>query len=205
VISSVARVRHLTRRPLRSAWTETTVLLYFIIAAIGILFLIVSLVVGEVLDVFDFEWDDGVHPLSTKVVAVGLTAFGATGMITRYYEWSALLSALTSALAALLLGALMWWMLSALYRGSASTDVSISALVGRRAQVTVGIPAASVGEILIAAADSTRHILARSRDGQPIPVGSSVRIVESLGNVVLVERTETTANVPETSDTQQAV
>jgi membrane protein implicated in regulation of membrane protease activity len=165
-------------------------LLYFIIAAAGLLFLIVSLVVGEVLDFLDFDFDDGVHPLSSKVIAVGLTTFGSVGMITQYYDFNALLSALTSGVAALLLGAVMWWILNALYRGSASTDVNITSMVGRRAQVTVGIAAASVGEVLVAGADSTRHILARSRDGQPIPAGSTVRIVESLGNVVLVERAD---------------
>lgn len=166
-------------------------LLYFIIALVGTLFLLVSIVFGEVLEIFDFDWDDGVHPLSGKVVAVGLTAFGATGMITQYYDWDAPMSALTSGLAAGLTGALVWWMLSALYKGSASTDVNISSLVGRQAQVTVGISASSVGEILVPAADSTRHILARARDGQAIAAGSTVRIVQSMGNVVLVERTDT--------------
>jgi membrane protein implicated in regulation of membrane protease activity len=169
---------------------ETEVLLYFILAMVGLLFLFVSIAFGEILDAFDLDWDDGVHPLSGKVIAVGLTAFGATGMITQYYDWNALMSALTAGLAALLLGAVMWWLLTALYRGSASTDISVSSLVGRQAQVTVGIAASSVGEILVPAADSTRHILARSRDGQAIAPGSTVRIVQSLGNVVLVERTD---------------
>ncbi|HUG16357.1 MAG TPA: hypothetical protein VMM78_15240 [Thermomicrobiales bacterium] len=165
-------------------------LLYFVLALAGLLFLVVSIAFGEVVDFFEFDVDDGVHPLSGKVIAVGLTAFGATGMIVSYYDWSALLSALTAGLAALLIGAMMWWLLSMLYKGSASTDISVASLVGRQAQVTVGISAASVGEILVPAADSTRHILARSMDGQAIAAGSSVRIVQSLGNVVLVERTD---------------
>lgn len=168
-------------------------LLYFIFALVGTLFLVVSIIFGEVLEIFDLDWDDGVHPLSGKVVAVGLTAFGATGMITQYYGWDAPISAITAGLAAALAGALIWWMLSALYKGSASTDVSIGSLIGRQAQVTVGISAASVGEILVPAADSTRHILARSKDGQAIAAGSSVRIVQSLGNVVLVERLDSAA------------
>lgn len=168
-------------------------LLYFIIALVGTTILVASVVFGEVFDFLDFDMDDGVHPLSGKVVAIALTAFGATGMITQYYDWDAPLSAVTSGLAAALAGAVVWWMLSSLYKGSASTDVNISSLVGRQGQVTVGISASSVGEILVPAADSTRHILARSRDGQAIAAGSTVRIVQSMGNVVLVERADATS------------
>lgn len=170
-------------------------LLYFILALVGTAVLVLSVIFGEIFDFLDFDFDDGVHPLSGKVVAVALTAFGATGMITQYYGWDAPMSALTAGLAAALAGALVWWMLSSLYKGSASTDVNISSLVGRHAQVTVGISASSVGEILVPAADSTRHILARSRDGQAIAAGSTVRIVQSMGNVVLVER-EDVSNAP---------
>jgi membrane protein implicated in regulation of membrane protease activity len=172
------------------------VLLYFAIALLGALFLVLSAVLGEVFDFFDGgadHMDGDLHPVSGKTVAVGMTAFGATGMITTYYGWGPLLSALTSALAALLLGAVAWWIIASLFRETASTDVSVSTMVGRRAQVIVSIPAGSVGEVLLATADSTRHMIARSRDGGAIPEGTSVRIVESLGSVVLVEPIDQTA------------
>lgn len=168
-------------------------LLYFAIALIGALFLIASVVLGEVLDFTGGDADglDGdVHPLSGKTIAVALTAFGATGMITTQYGWSALISALTSAVAALFLGAVAWWVITSLYRATASTDVSIASLVGRRGQITVRIPAGDVGEVLITTADSTRHLIARSRDGTAIQVGTPVRIVEALGSAVLVESIE---------------
>ncbi|HAX23612.1 MAG TPA: hypothetical protein PLR44_07395 [Thermomicrobiales bacterium] len=171
-------------------------LLYFAIALVGALFLIGSVMLGEV---FDFSGDhpdsfDGdAHPLSGKTIAVALTAFGATGMITTQYGWSPLMSALTSAIAALFLGAIAWWVINSLYRATASTDVNMASLVGRRGQVTIGIPVGDVGEVLVTAADSTRQLIARTSDGSAIPVGISVRVIETLGSSVLVERIEPAA------------
>ena len=123
-------------------------LLYFAIALVGALFLIGSVMLGEV---FDFSGDhpdsfDGdAHPLSGKTIAVALTAFGATGMITTQYGWSPLMSALTSAIAALFLGAIAWWVINSLYRATASTDVNMASLVGRRGRslLTAALPSAS--------------------------------------------------------------
>lgn len=171
-------------------------LLYFAIALIGTLFLIASVVLGEVLDFSGGDadgFDGDAHPLSGKTIAVALTAFGATGMITTQYGWSPLMSALTSAVAALFLGAVAWWVITSLYRATASTDVSMASLVGRRGQITIQIPAGDVGEVLVTTADSTRHLIARSRDGGAIPTGAAVRVVEALGSAVLVERIEPAA------------
>lgn len=174
-------------------------LLYFAIALVGALFLILSVVLGEVLD-FSGDHADGfdgdAHPLSGKTIAVALTAFGATGMITTQYGWSAMMSAITSAVAALLLGAVAWWIITSLYRSTASTDVRMSSLVGRRGQITVHIPAGDVGEVLVTGADSTRHLIARSRDGLAIPTGTAVRVVETIGSAVLVERVDPSTPPP---------
>jgi membrane-bound ClpP family serine protease len=177
-------------------------LLYFAIALLGALFLLLSAVLGEVLDFFgDADVDGDVHPLSGKTIAVGMTAFGATGMITSYYDWDAALGALTAGAAALFMGAVAWWVIMKLYSDTASTDVSVGGMVGRRANVTVTIPPGSVGEVLLTTADSTRHMIARSRDGASVPAGTSVRIVETLGSVVIVEPVEQPAKAPESVQT----
>ena len=83
--------------------------------------------------------------------------------------------------------------INSLYRATASTDVNMASLVGRRGQVTIGIPVGDVGEVLVTAADSTRQLIARTSDGSAIPVGISVRVIETLGSSVLVERIEPAA------------
>ena len=163
-------------------------LLYFAIALIGTLFLVLSAVLGEVFDFFgDTDVDGDVHPLSGKVLATAMTAFGATGMITQYYDWGPLLSALTAAVAALFLGAAAWWGISALQSQTASTDTIVSSMRGRNAQVTVTIPAGSLGEVQLSSVTGSRHMSARSVDGSSIPAGTSVRVVETAGSILLVE------------------
>ena len=163
-------------------------LLYFAIALIGTLFLVLSAVLGEVFDFFgDTDVDGDVHPLSGKVLATAMTAFGATGMITQYYDWGPLLSALTAAVAALFLGAAAWWGISALQSQTASTDTIVSSMRGRNAQVTVTIPAGSLGEVQLSSVTGSRHMSARAVDGSSIPAGTSVRVVETAGSILLVE------------------
>ena len=165
-------------------------LLYLAIFLLGLLFLLITFVAGEV---FDFLGDhishdgDPSHALSGKTVAAAMTAFGATGMITRVYDFGTGLSVLVSLLAALSFGALVAWLMGVIYRQTASSNITSSTLQGRIGEVTIAIPANSFGEVLVATFESTRQIPARSSDGAVIPAGSRVRIVEILGNVVVVE------------------
>ena len=164
-------------------------LLYFAIMALGIILLLASLVLGEVLDVFDFAVDvgDGTGPLSGPVLGIGLTAFGATGMLTRVYDFPSLLGAITSGVSALAFGALGWWVLALIHRQTGSSSMTISSMRGRMGEVTTRIAPDGIGEVLLTSSTSTRHVLARSKGGQEIAPGTVVRVVETYGGSVIVE------------------
>lgn len=162
-------------------------LLYFIIMAIGITLLLTTLVLGEVLDVLDFGVGDGAGPFSGPVLGIGLTAFGATGMLTRVYDFPTFLGALTSGVSALAFGAFGWWMLALVHRQTGSTDQTMSSMAGRLGEVTTRISADGIGEVLLTSSDSTRHVLARSHDRTEIRPGTVVRVVETYGGSVIVE------------------
>lgn len=165
-------------------------LIYFIIMSIGIILLIVTVILGEVMDVVDLGLefgDGGTSPLSGPVIGIGLTAFGATGMLTQTYDWPSFLSALTSGVSALSFGALGWWMLAIIHRQTGSTDQSMTSMRGRMGEVTTGISSNGIGEVLLTSSDSTRSVLARSKDGLPIAPGTVVRVVETYGGSVVVE------------------
>jgi membrane protein implicated in regulation of membrane protease activity len=180
-------------------------LLYFAIMSIGVVLLLGSLVLGELLDVFDFG--DGAGPLSGPVLGVGLTAFGATGLLTNMADWPTLLGAITSAVSALGFGAIGWWMMAVIHRQTGSTSTSLSTQVGRIGEVTTRISADGIGEVRLTRSDSTSHVLARSRDGLDIPTGTVVRVVQVLGNSVIVEPAEprktTTANSAVADQTEE--
>ena len=174
-------------------------LIYFIIAIVGTVFLLVSGILGEVFDFFgagDVDVDGGGSFFSGKVIAVALTAFGAAGMLTSYYDVEPLLGAIISALAAMALGGAAAWLIEKLYQSTASTDVTLTSFVGRQGRLTVGIAANSLGEVQLAAASSTRHFPARSRDGSAIRAGAAVRVVESFGSAFVVEPIDGVPTVP---------
>jgi membrane protein implicated in regulation of membrane protease activity len=165
--------------------------IYFIIALIGVLFLLASALLGEVFDFLgDVDADGDVHPLSGKVIAVALIAFGSAGMLTQYYDFGPALGALTSTIAALFLGAIAWWMFSALQRQTGSTNISTSSMRGRDAEVIVPIGAGAVGQVQISSSSGTRKYIARTADGSAIPAETRVRIIDIAGGVALVERVE---------------
>lgn len=164
-------------------------LLYFAIMATGIILLLLTLILGEIFDVFDFGFDigDGAGPFSGPVLGIGLTAFGAAGMLTRVYDWPTLLGAITAGVSALAFGGLGWWMLALIHRQTGSTDQTMSSMAGRLGEVTTRITPEGIGEVLLTSSDSTRHVLARSKDGQDIPPGTVVRVIQTYGGSVIVE------------------
>jgi membrane protein implicated in regulation of membrane protease activity len=164
-------------------------LLYFALGLAGLLLLVITFVLGEIDDLFDFGSGDGdgVGPFNGKVLATGLVAFGATGMLTTYYNWGTLPSALGAAGAALGVGALAWWLLSILYRQQASSDLSVVSLQGSLVQVTTAIGDGEVGQVLYSGSIGSRQMLARTRAGSSLPIGATARIVEVYGSTVVVE------------------
>jgi membrane protein implicated in regulation of membrane protease activity len=164
-------------------------LLYFALGLAGLLLLAITFVLGEVDNLFDFDFGDGdsVAPFNGKVLATGLIAFGAVGMLTTYYNWGTLPSALSAAGAALGVGALAWWLLSLLYRQQASSDMSVASLEGSLVQVTTAIGDGEIGQVLYSGPIGSRQMLARTRAGSSLPAGATARIVETYGSTVIVE------------------
>ncbi len=165
-------------------------LIYFGIALLGLLLLIVTLVVGELDDLLDFGADgDGIGPFNGKVLAASLTAFGAAGMLATYYDRSPVTGALIAAATAVVVGALAWWLIGLFYKQQATTEFSVSWTRGRLAEVTTSIPEGGLGQVLYRDATGSRQLLARSREGAGIPAGQLVRIVDVVGSTVIVEPT----------------
>ncbi len=163
-------------------------LIYFGIALLGLLLLIVTLVVGELDDLLDFGADgDGIGPFNGKVLAASLTAFGAAGMLATYYDRSPVTGALIAAATAVVIGALAWWLIGLFYKQQATTEFSVSWTRGRLAEVTTAIPEGGLGQVLYRDATGSRQLLARGREGAGIPAGQLVRIVDVVGSTVIVE------------------
>lgn len=166
---------------------------FLAIASIGFLFLLISLVFGEIFDHFDFDHDidhDLAHGgpgfFSTRVMSVFITAFGGFGAIGVHNGYSILASSAMGFGGGMVFASLIYVFARFLYSQQASSTVRVSDLVGRSAEVIVAIPPNNLGQIRCLIGESMIEKMARSRDGSPIPFNAIVKVEEVLGESVIV-------------------
>jgi membrane protein implicated in regulation of membrane protease activity len=156
------------------------------IGAIGLLVLLFSLLFGEILDEMHLEADhDGPGFFSTRVISVFLTAFGGVGAVSVNYGLSPIASSAVGFVSGVLLGGLIYLFARFLYSQQASSNIDPADLIGRTAQVTVGIPADGIGQVRCLIGETMIEKTARSRDGIAIANNSQV-MIEGLANESLI-------------------
>lgn len=161
------------------------------ICAVGFLFLIVSLVFGELFDFFDSDHDfdtGGPGFFSTRVMAVFVTSFGGFGAVATHYGLSPVPAAMVGFASGLIFGGAIYALARFLFQQQASTDVRAHDLVGSVGRVVVGIPAGGVGQIRVRLGEELLDKIARTRDGVGIAENTSVQIEEVLGETVIVKK-----------------
>jgi hypothetical protein len=170
--------------------------MFVAIAGIGFLFLLVSLLAGELFEHVDIGHDldgaaDGGAPglFSTRVLAVFVTAFGATGAIASYHGASALVASGAGLASGALFGGLILLFARFLYGQQASSEIRSGELLGRPARVVVAIPAGGVGQVRCRVGEELLDKIARAGDGGAIAENSPVRVDDVEGEIVVVSRT----------------
>ena len=183
--------------------------IFFLIAVAGLMLLAVSVVVGEIFEFLDFTdvFDagdvggpgDGGGPITTPALSLALTAFGATGMLTQWAGWGIGASVATSLASAIAFGGLGAWLAIMFYKQTSGTEDAFSSIVGHQGEVVTSITS-SPGEVLISSYGGTHTRLARSRLGQRIPTGTIVKVVEVMGNTLIVEQLEQPERSPRSQE-----
>ncbi len=173
--------------------TEFSLMTIFLaIGGLGFLFLLISLIVGDVFDMLGFQFDltlDASHDFGlfdSRVIAIFLTAFGGFGAIGAALGYGAAVSSVFGILGGVAFGALVFYFGRFLYRQQASSSVTEEDLIGRTAQVVVGIPANQVGQIACRIGEERVEKIARTRDGAAIKAGETVYIEEITGEGLIV-------------------
>lgn len=174
--------------PSLSAYT-----VFLAIAGIGFIFLIVSLIFGEIFDFFDHDIDIGIDHggpgiLSSRVIAVFITAFGAFGAIAMNNGLSVGAASGVGVGSGVVFGGVIYMFLRFLYGQQASSDVRTSDLVGQTGRIIIGIPSNGVGQVRVRIGEELVDKVAQSRDGLPIPENTPVKVDEVLGETVIVKK-----------------
>ncbi len=161
------------------------------IAGIGFIFLIVSMIFGEIFDFFDHDIDfdhGGPGILSSRVIAVFITAFGAFGAIAMNNGLSVGAASGVGLGSGVLFGGVIYVFLRFLFGQQASSDVRASDLVGQTGRIIIGIPANGMGQVRVRIGEELIDKVAQSRDGLAIAENTPVKIEEVLGETVIVKK-----------------
>jgi membrane protein implicated in regulation of membrane protease activity len=170
-------------------------LIYVAIAAVGMLFLVVMLVVGDLFggdhDIgHDHggigETDHGPSIFSFRIMAAFLTAFGVGGVVARYYGLSHVAASGVGVVAGVFMAWLVLQFARVLHSQQASSELQMQSLIGTRAEVSVAIPAGGVGQVSLSSAGARSEHIARSSDGSALARGAAVVITGLGGDSVIV-------------------
>ncbi|MGH9777080.1 MAG: hypothetical protein ACRD5I_01590 [Candidatus Acidiferrales bacterium] len=167
--------------------------IFLAIGAMGFLFLLVSLIFGELFEGLVADHDvDGDHGgpgfFSTRVISVFIMAFGGFGAIGIHYGLSTLTSSLVGTGSGVVFGGIVYAFARFLYGQQSSSEVRTADLVGQVARVIIAIPAGGLGQVRCQIGEALVDKIARTQDGAAVPENSMVKIEEVLGETVVVKR-----------------
>ena len=178
---------------------------YAAIGAVGLLFLLAMLFMGDVFggdhdfdhggDIgHDGDFGSGPSFLSARIICSFITAFGVGGVVGRYYNLSHPAASGVGIITGVLMAGLVYQFARILYSQQASSELRMAGLRGTRGEVTVAIPENGVGEIMLTVGGERTTHIARSSDGHAIPAGTEVVITNPLGQSVVVSRASASAS-----------
>jgi membrane protein implicated in regulation of membrane protease activity len=173
-------------------------IVYATIAGVGFVILLVMLFAGDVLGgdhdfhggaLGEADADHGGPGLfSARVMSSFITAFGVGGVVARYYDLSHPVASGVGIACGIVMSALVYQFARLLYSQQASSELHMTHLVGRPAEVSVAIPGNGVGQVVLSVAGERSEHIARSQDGSARPRGAAVVITALTGDSVVVSR-----------------
>jgi membrane protein implicated in regulation of membrane protease activity len=130
----------------------------------------------------------GANILNTITIATFLSFFGLTGLLSVWvFRMPAPLSLVFALPMSMLVAAAQFFLwVKVFVKAQASSEATLSDILGCEAEVAAGIPAERVGQINYAIRGSRFTAPAVSSDGTEIPRGARVVIVNVRGNTLVV-------------------
>ena len=130
----------------------------------------------------------GTSVFNTITISTFTGFFGIGGLIAVWGFGQSALGSLAIALPAAALMAALEFLLyvKVFVKAQASSEATLAEILGCEAEVTAGIPSDRVGQIVYVIKGSRYTAHAGSADGEDIPRGARVRVVNIRGNTLMV-------------------
>ncbi len=130
----------------------------------------------------------GLSPLSPITIATFITSFGGVGLlINNLFPFSQIIGLFIATVSGVLLSGSAFMLYAwAVREIQGSSEVQVGEMVGLTGEVIAPIPEDNVGEIVLIVRGMRARSTARAADGQAIPRGAMVEIMEEVGNAVIV-------------------
>jgi membrane protein implicated in regulation of membrane protease activity len=163
------------------------------IAAVGFLFLLLSLFFGGLFEHFDGGLDHdmdhgGPGFFSTRVISVFVTAFGGFGAIATHYGFGPFPASAMGAFGGVVLATPIYLFARFLYGQQATSELRSQDLVGLTGRVVVTIPAGGVGQIRCRVGEELVDKIARAQGPEAIAENVSVVVDQVDGETVVVKK-----------------
>ena len=182
--------------------------IYATCLSVGLLFTIISAVMGHIFGGHDGDLGTGGHAeagfdhtgmpgisfFSPTTIACFITAFGGFGMIFASFDATdhPLVSAPLAAVCGMLIAAIVFFAFNKLFsKTQSSSESRVSTLLGLNASVITPIPEHGVGEIAYVDAGSRYSAPAREEKGRAVAGGATVKITRIVGTQFYVTVVET--------------
>jgi membrane protein implicated in regulation of membrane protease activity len=133
---------------------------------------------------------DNMSIWSFQMLFLFTAGFGAGGYFASLYRLSAPITILCGVLGGAVLASIGYFIINIFYRRQGNSNVYSEEYIGLTGIVVTSISGDSVGQVRCAVGAQRETFLAKSVDGNTIPINSLVRITDIVGSTAIVEITD---------------
>lgn len=163
---------------------EIDTIVFMVVALVGVTILLLSLLLDDILDIWDIPSDGFFNLESAAALAAG---FGAVAwFMSGYMGTPPLVSAVVGLGGGLPLGIGSFFLVRFFQKNEGSSGFSQEDLEGQVGVVTLTISKGGVGRIQYTKGGAIHQALAQTEGEQEIPQGRTVKIIEVIGGRAMV-------------------